>query len=436
LRKTKLIFFTRKPDWFLLKIINLQFMKNKLLVFLVTFICLVFTGIIAAAPSEAESQNKAENTATFSKLADAEENKQETVQKKEVQNLVIDESYVRNLIMSTFNQMLSQGLLKGEKGDPGLVSNSIDPDIVGFQTAYIPGAFVGPDVGTVFAATNLSSDVLTSNSASFSSLELSGDLTAEGGVNFSGETSMATTSVTALSVSTITSQSGAYLSEGGDWVNASSKELKENLATTSPQSILDKIAGLPIYTWNYKNQNPSNFHIGPMAEDFYEKFGFGNSSTSISTIDPAGVALAGIQGLNERIKTLTDLSWILEALKKIGVEISESLVKVKNLAADIVSTKKLEVGSNELPSGITIYDSVTREPLCISSENSSLKLSPGKCGQNNFSKEQPENSVKENLEKPPVEIQEAIESTADKNVSDVIENENVLVENGVENIIQ
>ncbi len=429
-------------------------MKNKLLVFLVTFICLVFTGIIAAAPSEAESQNKAENTATFSKLADAEENKQETVQKKEVQNLVIDESYVRNLIMSTFNQMLSQGLLKGEKGekgekgDPGLVSNSIDPDIVGFQTAYIPGAFVGPDVGTVFAATNLSSDVLTSNSASFSSLELSGDLTAEGGVNFSGETSMATTSVTALSVSTITSQSGAYLSEGGDWVNASSKELKENLATTSPQSILDKIAGLPIYTWNYKNQNHSNFHIGPMAEDFYEKFGFGNSSTSISTIDPAGVALAGIQGLNERIKTLTDLSWILEALKKIGVEISESLVKVKNLAANTVFTKNLEVGSSELPSGITIYDSVTREPVCISSENSSLKLSPGKCGQNNLPKEQPENSVKENVEKPPVETQEAIESAVDNNVSEVIENENileekvlnelenVLVENSVENIIQ
>jgi len=36
------------------------------------------------------------------------------------------------------------------------------------------------------------------------------------------------------------------------------------------------------------------------AVDFYAIFGVGNSSTSISTIDPSGIALAGIQALDAK----------------------------------------------------------------------------------------------------------------------------------------
>src|ERR1019366_5730190 len=52
--------------------------------------------------------------------------------------------------------------------------------------------------------------------------------------------------------------------------------------------------------WNYINEDPSVRHVGPVAQDFYSIFGVGNSSTSISTIDPSGIALAGIQGLNQK----------------------------------------------------------------------------------------------------------------------------------------
>ncbi|MBL8029763.1 MAG: tail fiber domain-containing protein [Candidatus Doudnabacteria bacterium] len=405
-------------------------MKNKLVVFLIFFLCLVFTRIIAAAPSQVEMPGTVGEALMEPELVSHDKLRQVHITKTEAKNLVIDEAYIKNLITLTFNQMLSEGLLKGEKGDPGVSINSIDPDVVGFQTAYIPGAFVGPDVGTVFAATNLSSDVLISNSANFNSLELSGDLSVEGGVNFSGEASMATTSVTALSVFTISSQAGAYLSEGGDWVNASSRELKENLATTSPNEILEKIANLPIYSWNYKNQSSLITHTGPMAEDFYEIFKLGgeNASTSISTIDTSGVALLGIQALNEKIKNLTDLGWILEVLKKLGVEISESLVKAKNLVADKISTKNLEVGSGELPTGITIYDSVTREPVCIFSENVSLKLHLGKCGDTDVQKEERENLGTINAEGSRVEMHELTESSVDNNLSGEELNENIGVE--------
>jgi regulator of replication initiation timing len=40
-----------------------------------------------------------------------------------------------------------------------------------------------------------------------------------------------------------------------------------------------------------------------MAQDFYAAFGLGGSDTTITTVDPDGVALAAIQGLNERMES-------------------------------------------------------------------------------------------------------------------------------------
>jgi cell division protein FtsB len=59
------------------------------------------------------------------------------------------------------------------------------------------------------------------------------------------------------------------------------------------------VAALPIKTWNYKSQDASVRHIGPMAQDFYAAFGLGSGDKTISTIDLDGVALAAIQGLHQ-----------------------------------------------------------------------------------------------------------------------------------------
>jgi hypothetical protein len=45
--------------------------------------------------------------------------------------------------------------------------------------------------------------------------------------------------------------------------------------------------------------------MGPMARDFYAAFGLGLGDKTIDTIDPNGVALAAIQGLNEIVKDET-----------------------------------------------------------------------------------------------------------------------------------
>jgi len=129
--------------------------------------------------------------------------------------------------------------------------------------------------------------------------------------------------------------SGAYVSPGGVWTNASDRNLKENFVPVMPAAILQKIDGLPVTEWNYKNEDPSVRHIGPVAQDFYSIFGVGNSSTSISTIDPSGIALAGIQGLDQksqgRAAQLSELKKELEAKTEELRALQERLARLESL---------------------------------------------------------------------------------------------------------
>ncbi len=125
-------------------------------------------------------------------------------------------------------------------------------------------------------------------------------------VNFSGATSTSY----ALSVGNSSSNgNGAYLTKGGVWTNASDKNLKEDFTKLDNNEILQKISGLDITRWKYKGTN--EYHIGPMAQDFYALFNLGGDDKRISTIDPSGIALAAIKALNDKIeeqqKTINEL---------------------------------------------------------------------------------------------------------------------------------
>jgi hypothetical protein len=90
---------------------------------------------------------------------------------------------------------------------------------------------------------------------------------------------------------------GAYLTDGGAWTNTSDKNLKEDIVIVQEQDLLQKVMGIPLSRWKYKGTN--EYHIGPMAQDFYAAFLVGLDDESVSTIDPAGVALACIQALKK-----------------------------------------------------------------------------------------------------------------------------------------
>jgi hypothetical protein len=95
---------------------------------------------------------------------------------------------------------------------------------------------------------------------------------------------------------TIATWTGAYLSDGGAWINNSDRDSKTELRAVDTASILAKVAALPISTWRYKSEDDQR-HLGPMAQDFRAAFGLGGDERHIATIDEDGVALAAIQGM-------------------------------------------------------------------------------------------------------------------------------------------
>lgn len=107
----------------------------------------------------------------------------------------------------------------------------------------------------------------------------------------------------ALRVGTSTSNgNGAYLTLGGAWTNNSSVGYKDNITSVDGADILKKISLLELARWKYKGTD--EYHIGPFAEQFYELFNVGVDNTHISTIDPSGVALLGIQQLAKEVENL------------------------------------------------------------------------------------------------------------------------------------
>jgi hypothetical protein len=76
----------------------------------------------------------------------------------------------------------------------------------------------------------------------------------------------------------------------------------EHIVPVDPKKVLERLAHVPIATWNYKAQDAKIRHMGPMAQDLHAAFGLGESERYISTVDADGSAFAAIQGLNDKLE--------------------------------------------------------------------------------------------------------------------------------------
>ena len=102
-----------------------------------------------------------------------------------------------------------------------------------------------------------------------------------------------------------TSASPAYCN-GTTWVNGSDRNIKEHFSAINPAAVLEKVSALPITEWKYKVEADGTRHLGPVAQDFHAAFGLnGGDDTHIATVDEGGVALAAIQGLNQKLEAET-----------------------------------------------------------------------------------------------------------------------------------
>lgn len=110
---------------------------------------------------------------------------------------------------------------------------------------------------------------------------------------------------------------GVYLAPGsGSWGSYSDVHVKRDFADLDVHEILRQVVSLPITSWRYESEDAAIRHIGPTAQDFYDRFGLGDSERHITVIDADGVALAAIQALNAEVEQLRRDLGLLVAAKR------------------------------------------------------------------------------------------------------------------------
>ncbi|HEU0078854.1 MAG TPA: tail fiber domain-containing protein [Longimicrobiaceae bacterium] len=102
----------------------------------------------------------------------------------------------------------------------------------------------------------------------------------------------------------ISTSTGALLSTGGTWTNASDVNRKHLFEEVTGEDVLARLRAIPIRSWSYRAEPDEVRHLGPTAQDFRAAFGLGTDERSIATVDADGVALAAAQALTTRTDEL------------------------------------------------------------------------------------------------------------------------------------
>ena len=188
------------------------------------------------------------------------------------------------------------------------------------------------------------------------------------------------------------------------FVNISTGELKTDISYLNEQDdsdILDKINALQVAKYRYTVEDPQNpLRLGLIAEE---------APAEVLSIEGKGVdiyklatfTLAGVQALAENVNKLelrvaalessvlvgggatstpstgavsTTIDAVIDYLAGLGANITEGIAYFTNLVANT-----LTVGSQEKPSGITLYDENTGAPYCLKIVNGSVQNISGVC---------------------------------------------------------
>ncbi len=87
------------------------------------------------------------------------------------------------------------------------------------------------------------------------------------------------------------------------WSTLSDRNAKKNFQPVDTRTVLEQLAAVPVLCWNYKwERDDSVPHLGPVAQDFKAAFYPGRDDKTITTQEIDGVALAAIQGLNQKLE--------------------------------------------------------------------------------------------------------------------------------------
>jgi hypothetical protein len=120
----------------------------------------------------------------------------------------------------------------------------------------------------------------------------------------------------------------------GSWSSISDRNRKENFLFLDGEDVLARLRRVPVSTWNYRSQERSIRHMGPMAQDFYAAFGLGESNLLISSVDIDGVNMAAAQALADRTDAQQQRIEALEAQNAAQArELAEMRARMERLEA-------------------------------------------------------------------------------------------------------
>jgi hypothetical protein len=92
----------------------------------------------------------------------------------------------------------------------------------------------------------------------------------------------------------------------------SDRALKRGFESVDQNQVLERLAELPISRWSYKTESSETLHLGPMAQDFKQAFGLGESDRTILQVDADGVTFAAVQALYRRLLAVEAKNQALE----------------------------------------------------------------------------------------------------------------------------
>jgi hypothetical protein len=104
--------------------------------------------------------------------------------------------------------------------------------------------------------------------------------------------------------------SGAYVTTGGVWTDASSREYKDNIKGLKIEDAIDTLQGLNPVTFSYK-VSPEENHVGFVAEDVPDLVAT-KDRKGLSSMDIVAVLTKVVQ---EQQKTISTLRKDLKELK-------------------------------------------------------------------------------------------------------------------------
>jgi hypothetical protein len=185
------------------------------------------------------------------------------------------------------------------------------------------------------------------------------------------------------------------------FVNISTREAKKDISTLSDEDdeqVLKKIDAVNVARYKYVYESDdAPLRLGLIAEDApKEVLAAGGKGVDIYKL--SSFILAGVKAqqkkladLEMRITALEARSFtnsggisidsVLERLASFGAKIESGVTYLKRLVAETLDVKELTVkGDDQSKTGITIYDRVTGEPVCVFVASGVMTTEKGICG--------------------------------------------------------